>query len=89
MAEIIAPWTVEQVDTLNAFQVGGFMHPFTCGRRDKHRGHPSVLLATPAGWVCTQIDCTFTQDWAHDFMADRAWVLEQTAKLSDLFGKRS
>lgn len=30
------PWTTEQVDALNSFQVSGTFHPFTCGRcRDR------------------------------------------------------
>lgn len=58
-----APFTTEQVRALNRWQSLGYVHEFTCecGRR---------LTATPAGWVCVGKDCDYTQDWAHDFMAD-------------------
>lgn len=63
---IRAPWTVEQVAALNAFQSAGRMHPFTCGGR--HERHVS-LLATEDGWVCP-VGCGYTQTWAHAFMVD-------------------
>lgn len=58
-----APFTIEQVEALNAWQTRGDVHPFTCGdalcRAD--------LVATESGWICRR--CTYRQDWAHDFMA--------------------
>ena len=67
MSEIIrAPWTPEQVATLNRFQREGGMHPFTCGG-DHWLGTPH-LEATPDGWLCPYPDCDYTQDWAHAFM---------------------
>jgi hypothetical protein len=37
-----APWTRDQVASLNEYQEAGFFHPFTC-----HEGH--TLVATGAG----------------------------------------
>lgn len=65
---ISAPWTPEQVDTLNRFQRASGTHPFTCGAN--HTRDTPTLIATPAGWTCPDDDCTYTQDWAHAFMAD-------------------
>jgi hypothetical protein len=86
--QIQPPWSVEQVATLNTFQVGGFMHPFMCGRKADHPNDQGLLLATRAGWVCPVHECEYTQDWAHDFMADQAWVQSQIDKMSRLFGRR-
>lgn len=64
---VLAPWTAEQVQALNAFQRSRVMlHPFTCGG-DHCVGEERVLVATPGGWVCPS--CTYRQDWAHAFMA--------------------
>lgn len=62
------PWTADQVSSLNAFQESGIMHPFTCGG-DPCRG---VLVATPDGWTCPECR-VYTQNWAHQFMADWSW----------------
>lgn len=75
-----APWTPEEVEALNAYQEGGWFHPFTCGRcRDADPRWPSpdehLLVATEAGWICPT--CDYTQDWAHEFMftgPPEAWV---------------
>lgn len=66
------PWTPEQVESLNAYQHAGMMHPFTCGD-DACRAVTggAALLATPSGWVCTR--CTYRQFWAHAWMADWSW----------------
>jgi hypothetical protein len=45
---IKAPWTREQVDSLNEYQHASVMHPFTCG----HCRH--ILTAAAAGWVCDE-----------------------------------
>lgn len=75
--KVYAPFTVDQVEHLNAFQRDGVMHPFTCPQREEFvPDHPtgSVLLATIAGWVCPTEGCHYTQDWAHNFMANRSSV---------------
>lgn len=76
MSMIRAPWTHDQIASLNAYQSAHVMHPFTCAKRgdDDHRfllGDYGVLLATADGWIC--IDCDYRQDWAHTFMTDWSW----------------
>ncbi|MCP9209524.1 hypothetical protein [Streptomyces cucumeris] len=67
--KIYAPWSTEEVGTLNRFQREGGMHPFTCGAL--HGGDQSpALLATPLGWVCPVLACEYTQDWVHAFMVN-------------------
>ncbi len=71
-----APFTAEQVEALNAYQVDGWMHPFTCGPCRDTLGtitpdgalDDRLLVATVDGWVCPT--CDYTQNWAHAFMAD-------------------
>ena len=67
-----APWPPDQVEALNRFQACEWVHPFTCGQRDRAT-HPTitngdfgVLIATENGWICP--DCDYTQDWAHAHM---------------------
>ena len=66
---IFAPFTVQQVAALNEYQETQVMHPFTCGGSDVHCRE--VLIATEEGWICPK--CGYTQNWAHDFMANGAW----------------
>lgn len=72
--KIYAPWTPEQVANLNEWQEAGYVHPFTCGNDDLHDYDSfmanKVLKATEQGWVCPNPNCGYTQDWAHDFMAE-------------------
>lgn len=80
MGLVNAPWTCEQVATLNRYQREAPMHPFTCGSNNRmdaaHTAHQKesgdrdygLLVATPDGWACPA--CDYTQTWAHDFMAD-------------------
>ena len=63
---IYAPWTDEQVMQLNRFQRSPFVHPFTC----PSERHDAVLMASRNNWECPYPDCDYTQNWAHDFMAD-------------------
>jgi hypothetical protein len=63
--QLHAPWDDDQVASLNGFQSAGWVHPFTC-TKGSH-----TLVATPKGWICPHD--TYTQDWAHDFMADWSW----------------
>jgi hypothetical protein len=73
MAIIKAPFTPEQVEGLNRWQRAESVHPFTCrtGRRKDalHLDGEGVLVATEQGWRCPF--CGYTQDWAHDFMANK------------------
>jgi hypothetical protein len=76
MGELFTPWTAEQVERLNGYQAAHKMHPFTCPNRSQPgheviHGDLGTLIATNDGWVCS--GCDYTQDWAHDFMADGAF----------------
>jgi hypothetical protein len=65
MSMIRKPFTDDQVRELNRYQTAGFFHPFTCGNAQCRE----ILLATVEGWVCPK--CDYTQNWAHEFMADK------------------
>lgn len=69
MAQTKAPFTEEQVQRLEQWQVGA-VHPFTCdGGPECGEGGfygANELKPTTAGWVCP---CgKYTQDWCHDYM---------------------
>lgn len=63
--KVEAPFTDLQVLYLNEFQANDMHHAFTCSNESVHTGD-GKLVATPEGWVCKE--CSYTQDWAHDFM---------------------
>lgn len=63
MEKLHAPWTDDEVRALNICQQQGRIHPFTC-----KNGH--VIRARNSGWYCPAEGCTYTQSWAHAFMAD-------------------
>lgn len=68
MIQIPAPWTEDQVASLNAYQTAGYVHPFTYGD-----GQDKVdLIATSAGWVAKS-GGKVVQTWAHEFMTNWAW----------------
>lgn len=77
MGQIKAPWTPEQVEALNLWQISGTFHPYTCP-------NGTDLTATGAGWVCSC--CRYTQDWAHALSADKKALETHNAMLDDLFG---
>ncbi len=76
-----APFSADQVVSLNAYQASDRVHPFTCAgdRGDaahrayqaKYGGDRGQLVATEAGWVCPV--CGSTQDWAWLWMSDWSW----------------
>ena len=66
-----APWTVDQVASLNGYQTCGVMHPFTGSRGPNGEERPD-LIATCAGWVEYE-GGPIVQTWAHEFMANWAW----------------
>jgi hypothetical protein len=73
-SQINAPWTADQVAALERFQTEGHMHPFTCGG-DQHSMAPR-MIPSRSGWHCPDPDCSYTQDWAHAFMADPSqWLV--------------
>ena len=65
-----APFTAEQVASLNGYQRSGTFHEFTCGNDECPVVH-ATLVAAEDGWHCPS--CTYTQDWAHNWMADGSW----------------
>jgi hypothetical protein len=67
---VFCPWSADQVESLNAFQVSDVMHPFT-GKRGPN-GEETVLIATPGGWVEKE-NGPIVQTWAHEFMTDWSW----------------
>lgn len=85
---IEAPWTAEQVAQLNRFQTQRWMHPFTCGCGDCHSceepQEERVLVATEAGWECPKPGCSYTQNWAWSFMANKAALDRQEQYQSEL-----
>ena len=66
--KVKAPFTDDQVRSINAYQKSGAFHPFTCGTE----GCQGILRATREGMVCDTCR-QWTQDWVHDFMADWSW----------------
>lgn len=71
---VMAPFSPEQVLALNLFQFQSqrYWHPFTCAVT--HEGRYG-LVATLHGWVC--LECDYTQDWAHAYMATWCTGLRQ------------
>lgn len=68
--QVSPPWSQDQIDSLNAFQLADFVHPFTGTR--KPNGDETVLIATTEGWV-EEPGGPVVQTWAHAFMADWSW----------------
>lgn len=70
--KIYAPFTEDQVESLNSYQKSGQFHPFTCCShegcvRSEHEG--GLLKAREEGWICP---CgKWTQKWAWKFMAEK------------------
>lgn len=81
-----APFTPVQVFRLRIWQETPWVHPFTCANRGdgKHRTDTGVLVPTGDGWICP--DCDYTQNWAHDFMADRPIPPNPFANLEGRYG---
>ena len=66
MEQINAPWTPDQVDSLNAYQRGGLFHEYTWGEHQ-------TLIATPEGWRTAPGEPVY-QNWAHGFTANWSWL---------------
>jgi hypothetical protein len=67
MSLITTPWTQEQVDALNRWQMSGFVHPFTCSEdHPLDGGYEDIMIAEFDGFHCPT--CGHLQIWAHDFM---------------------
>ena len=65
-----APWTNDQVASLNGWQACGAVHPFTGSYGPD--GERYVLIATNEGWLEVE-GGPVVQTWAHSFMADWSW----------------
>lgn len=74
---IHAPWTPDQVASLNEFQQSGQFHPFTCSC-----GCRQPLIAREDGWHCPD-GGKHTQTWAHAFMAER-FLLKEPDEIEEL-----
>jgi hypothetical protein len=83
--KVTAPWTTDQVESLNGYQHSLAGHPYTCPR--DHDDVQSVLVARENGWRCGHPGCTYTQDWAFRFMADWSWKAASDAVSAMLAGK--
>jgi hypothetical protein len=70
-----APWTPEEVASLNGYQASGAGPRFTCGdnscREPDRLAGRTVLRAAEDGWRCDS--CGYTQDWALTLMTDWSW----------------
>jgi hypothetical protein len=84
---VSAPFSPEQVQALDLFQ-HGYWHPFTCSYRARPGHGDRPLVATREGWHCPDEDCEYTQDWAHDFMADLDWVRTEMTRMHQVFSRR-
>lgn len=62
---IHAPFTDDQVASLNAYQTAGYVHPFTGAAGGD-------LFATRDGWI-EKPGGSVVQTWAHEFMGDWSW----------------
>lgn len=71
MMTIYAPFTDEQVLSLNAFQRGEKSRPFTCAACSRAYKGEHVLVAGRNGLACR--GCDFRQSWAIDWMLDWSW----------------
>lgn len=59
------PWSDDEVESLNAYQADGRVHPFTSE-------DGNALIATSTGWV-EAIGGPIIQTWAHSWMVDWSW----------------
>lgn len=69
--QVIAPFTPDQVASLNAYQASGVFHEYTCGS-EVCPVKQAVLVAAEDGWRCPA-GCGYRQYWAHRFTADWSW----------------
>lgn len=62
-----APFSDEQVRSLELWQANPHVHPFTCPS-DEHATRS--LTPTAGGWICLHVGCYRTQTWAYRIMLD-------------------
>lgn len=61
----LAPWSDEEIASLQEYQASGRFHPFTCVE-----GH-GALTPGRMGFTCAQ--CDFAQPWAFAWMTNGSW----------------
>ena len=73
MEKINSPFSKDQVENLNHFQMSGIHHPFTCCSAGSEQNcerrngtGEGILKATEQGWICPCGE--YKQNWAHSFM---------------------
>jgi hypothetical protein len=76
MITIDAPWTDDQVASLNAYQESEKNHPFTGNR--KPDGSETILIATPNGLV-EEEGGPIVQTWAHSWAVNWEWQTPDAA----------
>ena len=67
--QIQAPWSEDQVKSLNSYQKANKFHPFT---GTDSQGNKVNLIATQDGWLAED-NGVIVQDWCHHWMADFSW----------------
>ena len=80
MTHINAPFTPDQVASINAYQVSGMFHEFTCPREECKRTAPgryTTLVASGDCLACPR--CGYEQFWAHPPMTDWSWQVRGVA----------
>jgi hypothetical protein len=68
MTKVDAPFTDDQVKSINGFQKSKHWHPFTCGKVHCD----GILTASRNGVFCRKCG-NWKQYWVHDFMANGEW----------------
>lgn len=68
LAKAQAPFTDDQILSLNEYQSSGVFHEFTCGGENCRE----AMVAQRDGWVCPT--CGYNkQNWAWEWMANWGW----------------
>ena len=80
--KVLAPFTDDQVASLNARQESGHLPPYTCGAAFCHDrdviGESFPLAADRDGLHCIGgFGCTYTLTWAYPQTADWSWRREE------------
>ena len=72
--KVYAPFTLDQVRSLNAYQNAFAYHPFTHDNSVMPEHLDDVQVATEAGWICPNCGMLEPiQTWAWEDMADWSW----------------
>jgi len=75
-----APFTADQVNSINAYQLSETGPLFTCRRDECRRMIRMPLVAYPDGLHCRALDsCEYTQYWVAPWMADWSWSPDRNA----------